>query len=427
MKNRQTITPDLQVRLLKTHVELEAFFRLNAKIFRPDEDHNLVAAQRQRFLLHDPDFHHYQLRGAFFGETYVGGYALLERSLSMGPAHLRTGCINGVVTHPDYRHQGIATVLMQDAIQVAESQRYDLLFLHGVPNFYRQFGYNDVLEDTPRHILARKQLPEYTPGNYIVRTAMHADIPALLACYQRHYSTYLGSFAPMRTLQREEHLLFNWFEVTGDTQPLVALNPEQELQGYLLLSRRRGKLYVYEVATDSWPSTLALLHAHAKLLDAEQETSQELVWPIAPTDATFYFLTEHMPVRSELLSFPDGGWMARTVHIPALIQSLLPLWQKHWQGRSRLVDWTGTIEITIDTYKSYLEVTPSSIQQVDTPSSSVQHVALNSSLFVQLIFGFRPISWALLQSGQQLSDEPIQVLNSLFPLSQAWIAGSDFF
>jgi predicted N-acetyltransferase YhbS len=426
MKNRLTAASDLQVHLLKMPAEFEAFFRLNAEIFRPDEDAALVSAQRRRFLMDDPDFHLHQLRGAFLGDTYVGGYALLERTMCLGPARLRTACINGVATHPAYRHQGIATALMQDAIRVAESQQYALLFLHGLAYFYQQFGYIDILEDSPRHTLARKQLPETDPGTYLVRAATMTDAPALLSCYQRHYSSYLGSFAPMRTLQRQEHLLSNWFEL-AETGSLVVLNYEQELHGYLLLSRRRRKLYVYEVAADTWPATLALLHTHAQLLDAEPEPPQEMSWPLPPTDPTFYFLTEHMPVRSELLSFPNGGWMARLVHVPTLLQSLLPLWQKYWQERSRLVDWTGTLVLNIDASTSFLEVTPTSIRPISTPSSSPLHATLSSNMFAQLIFGFRPISWALLQPGQQLPAELIPALNVLFPLSQAWIAGSDFF
>src|SRR6266550_3827355 len=80
MKNRQTAASDLEVRSLKTPAELEAFFRLNAEIFRPDEDADLVSAQRRRFLMDDPDFYLHQLRGAFLGGTYVGGYAFLQRT-----------------------------------------------------------------------------------------------------------------------------------------------------------------------------------------------------------------------------------------------------------------------------------------------------------------------------------------------------------
>jgi hypothetical protein len=89
MKNRLAASSNFRIRSLASPAEMDAFFRLNAAEFRPDEDLELVAALRQRFLTRDPDFQHHQLRGAFLGDEYVGGYALLERTLCLGPARLR--------------------------------------------------------------------------------------------------------------------------------------------------------------------------------------------------------------------------------------------------------------------------------------------------------------------------------------------------
>jgi GNAT superfamily N-acetyltransferase len=419
----------LQIRSVQMPTEIEARFRLNAQVFRPDEDPERVAAQRQRFLVQKPDFRLEQLRGAFVDDgTLVGGYNLLERTMCLGPARLRTGCINGVMTHPDYRHQGIASALMHDAINIAERKHYALLFLHGIGNFYQQFGYTDVLEDTPHHFLNRQQLPDPTLQACVVRAATAEDVPAILACYQRHYSPYLGSFAPLRTHQRQAHVLFNWFEVQDGIKPLVAVDAEQKLQGYLLLSRRRGRLlYAYEVAADTWSAALALLHAHSQLLDAEPNPPTELDWPLPPTDPTFYLLAQHLPVRSQQFAIPNAGWMARPAYLPTLLQSLLPLWQQHWQERSRLIDWSGTFALTIDDHTNFLEITPAGIQFIDRPSSSPLHITLSSSIFTQLIFAFRPISWVQAQREQRIPEELVPILNVLFPSGQAWIAGSDYF
>jgi hypothetical protein len=111
MKNL-TISPDFVIRSPETAEEIEHYFRLNAKTFRPDEDTVLVASRRRRFIENDPDFQMIQLRSAFFGKDYVGSYRIQERLLCVESSRLRVGWIGGVVTDHDYRHQGIATALM---------------------------------------------------------------------------------------------------------------------------------------------------------------------------------------------------------------------------------------------------------------------------------------------------------------------------
>src|SRR5260370_21266367 len=175
MDHTVTSSPDFSTRSSQTPAEIEAFFQLNAQVFRPDEDQDIVATQRRRYITQEPDFRTSQLRGAYLGTSYVGGYSLLERTMCFGPARLRTGCISGVVTHPDYRHQGIASVLMQDAISLSQGQHYALLFLHGLPVFYHQFCYTDILNDMPWHYIDRKLIPVQSSEAYSIRSATGED------------------------------------------------------------------------------------------------------------------------------------------------------------------------------------------------------------------------------------------------------------
>jgi predicted N-acetyltransferase YhbS len=428
MQKPLTSSPAFRVRPLESSDEVETFFRMNAAVFRHDEDHGLVMARRRRYIEDEPDFHPRQLRGAFLGERYIGGYCLLERRLSLGPARLLTGCIGGVATHPDYRHQGIATALMLDALATARSQQYALLLLHGVPGFYRQFGYTDVFEDAPQHFLLGQDLPELPAGTYTVRPAARGDVASLLACYQRHYCPYPASFAPTRTLRRQEHLLWNGTEATV-VPPLVATSPADELHGYLMLARRAGKLSVYEAAADTWHAALALLHAHSSLLDAQGEPQRELAWPLPPADTTFFLLADQCVLRSELTAFPDRGWMARPAHIPALFRALLPLWQRSWRSRPRDVSWSGTLALAVADETCALDVKEEDIQPVAAglASTATCDVQFSPQSFTRLVFGFRPVSYEMRQVAAHPPAELVPLLDVLFPPGQTWIAGSDFF
>jgi predicted N-acetyltransferase YhbS len=422
MSNGLTSSPDFTIRSLETPEELESYFHLNAQVFRPDEDTTLVAARRRRFIMDDPDFQANHLHGAFLGEVHVGSYRMQERWLYIGSSRVRVGCIGGVVTRPEYRHRGIAIALMLDALTIARQHHYGLLLLHGIADFYRQLGYMDVFEDLPHQSLERARIPEQSPPGYTVRPATADDAPAVLALYREHYGASLASFAPARTVTRQAHYLQYWPE---ENIPFLALNGEHRPEGYLMLSRRRGRLYAHEVAADTWPATLALLQYHSRQLDAEAEPPSELWWPLPLTDLTFHLLADHFPLRSEIDSYPDGGWMAQMVSLPLLVQALLPLWNERWQQRQQ--EWAEQFALTVSDYTIYLELLPGDIQVVESLTDSALQVSLSQQVFMQLFFGFRSITWAVLQPGQSIPGELIPVLNVLFPLGQTWIAGTDGF
>src|SRR5260221_8931208 len=155
--------------------------------------------------------------------------------MCFGPTRLLTGCISGVVTHPAHRHQGIASVLMQDAISFAQGQHYALLFLHGLPGFYYQFGYTDVLEDIPWHYIDRELIPEQSSEAYAIRSATGGDGLAILTLYPRPFNDYLCSFLPTRTIQQQEDLFPDLVE-GNEKKPFFFLQSLHEIYRYLVFS-----------------------------------------------------------------------------------------------------------------------------------------------------------------------------------------------
>ena len=421
MKNLIT-SLDFAIRSPETAEEFEHYFRLNAKTFRPDEDTVLVASYRRRFIENDPDFQMIQLRSAFYGKAYVGSYRIQERSLCVESSRLRVGCIGGVVTDQDYRHQGIATALMQDAFATAQRLQYSFLLLHGIPDYYRQHGFIDVIEDLPQHAIKQTLIPDRPPEKCVVRVAEPSDAALLLALYKEHHSTAMCTFAPTRTIARQVHYLKNWPE---DHLPLLIFNEEGTPRGYALFSKRREQYEAFEVAADTWLAILALLRYQNTLHIGERTLQSEVHWPLPLTDMTYYLLADHLPMRSEIATYPDRGWMARMVSFSALIQSLMPLWQDRWQKHH--IEWTGVLALVIDEVKCTLELSPSNMLLVDNLSGEELEVRFSQQVFTQLVFGFRPVTWAAIQTGQYIPDELIPILDVLFPHKQSWIAGSDYF
>lgn len=343
MNKRLTSSQEFVIRHPETPEEIDTYFRLNAETFRPDEDTKLVASRRRRFIMHDPDFQRIQLHSAFYRQNYVGSYRIQERWMSIESVQLPVGCVGGVVTHPAYQHRGVATAMMQDARAVARNRQYAFLLLHGIADYYKQHGYIDVCEDMPQHAIQRAFIPGDTSSGYLVRTIAPLDTLALLTLYRQHNGISLCSFAPTRTLARQAHYLKSWPE---ENFPSLALSAQGVVEGYLLLARRRDRLFANEVAANTWPAALALLQHHHRLLESEGDTSSELYWPLPFSDVTLHLLADHLPVRSEMDSYPDGGWMARVANISALFPGLLQLWQMRWQ-QSRM-NWTGRITLEVD-------------------------------------------------------------------------------
>src|ERR1051326_912923 len=123
-------TAGIIVRPLATPAERDAFYWLSSQAFNPEQqDRERAIAGNRSYMEGDPDFAPEMLRGAFRGSTLLGGYYIQERLLCMGKALLPTVCIGSVVADPQYRLQGAASALMQDAIAYAQTRKQALLML----------------------------------------------------------------------------------------------------------------------------------------------------------------------------------------------------------------------------------------------------------------------------------------------------------
>ncbi len=423
MQLRHAQSPDFVIRPLETSAERNAYSLLAIQTFSPHVDAVAALPQRRRFVENSPTFEPHQLRGAFVGDTFLGGCHIDARVLRIGPAHLLTACIGGVVTATEHRKQGVAAALLHDAVRYAQQQKHALLLLDGIADFYHRFGFIDVF-DNVTHSIESKNVSERPRSPYIVRPATFEDIPALFTLYQRHYGSCAGSFE--RDLAFQERL----FHERGGMKPYLAVDGKGVVQGYLLLNKRPEKLVAYEVAANDWDAALALLQHHVALTVERHGTegSTEISWPLPPDSFTYYLLADALPLRSQATHMPDADWMARTGHLPTLIDALLPLWNERWQRSSPARP--GVLALIIEDTPFLLGADTVGIHLLDPMTSSAhaaRQIAVSQRVFTQLLFGYRPISWAAKQPGQVIPEDLHGVLDILFPKTSVWIAGSDAF
>ena len=302
------------VRALESEDEVRAFMRLATAQFVGGQDLLGLQGSRPsepaevrwwRFLETAPHAHPGQWRGAFDGPDLRGGYTLEERSLRIGAARLRTGCVGAVVADPAHRGRGVGRAMMWDAVAQAEEREQALLLLFGVPGFYARFGYGDVA-DVAEHAISADRIPAQTDATIAVREATPDDAPALLELYERHDARYAGSF--VRSLEHQRHQI----QHRARERPLlVAVDAAANaLRGSLAFAYGpwwRDPAQAHEVAADTWPATLALLQRHLSLLGGGACTGAPgvagetggapsvLRWQAPPDSMVVYHLADHLP------------------------------------------------------------------------------------------------------------------------------------
>lgn len=413
---------DVTIRPPATDAELDAFFRVAAGQFIRDVAPEIAGPDFRRFTETAPNADPARSRGAFRGETYLGGYLIDERWLRIGAARVRTGCVGVVVTRPEFRGGGVATALMNDAFAFARSRGCVLLMLHGLANFYEPFGYVDVF-DAAEHRIGLEDVPTADDG-YRVRRATVGDAPAMRELYDRHFGPHPGSF--VRSVEQQAFQLGFMASMEGRSYqtrdgrsfepPVVALDQGGRVRGYLVSPWGPLRAFGDEVAADDWPATLALLQYDAGRSGAMPEASPGLRWPLPPNSLAAMLLADHLTVRVESLHRPRANWMAAVIDLDGLVGAMRESWEERW--RRIAGDNPAGIEIAIDG-RSLVRFGGASV------GLTAPKIAISAKVLIPLLFGFRNVRWAMAQPGTVVPVELAAVLEQLFPPLQPWIAPTD--
>lgn len=115
----------------------------------------------------------------------VSSCCLIPQNIQYGGIPLKAGQPELVGTDPAYRRMGLISQQFAELHRWSEARGDDLQIIAGIPNFYRQYGYEMTISLQARRVgplSALESLP-MEPSSLIVQAAVAEDIPALMRLF----------------------------------------------------------------------------------------------------------------------------------------------------------------------------------------------------------------------------------------------------
>ena len=270
-----------------------------------------------------------------------------------------------VATHPDYRNKGLIRALFELVHARSESRGDIVQAITGIFHFYRQFGYEYVLDLGGKRVVYTSQIPKVKEDEaeaYTLRDATAEDVSALqhVYSYRRKIGVVTADIPDSYWLyetQREsdEHQRFPRLQMVVDAAGKV--------YGYAFIASKRYKpgsnleVYTLDMLPEVnlraiLPSVLRALHAYGSRLPIRNVTEQVSLDQISLNLGRAHPVYEALGNIAPFYEVPYA-WYVRVRNIPAFLQHIAPVLERRLE-RSVVADYTG--ELKIDLYRGGLRL-----------------------------------------------------------------------
>ncbi len=362
----------------------------------------------------------------------VSSLALLSKTCAYGGISFGVGQPEFVATHPDYRRRGLIRAQMETVHAWSEARGDKMQIIGGIPNYYRQFGYEYAVGLDMGCVGFKPYVPQLKEGEselYRLRPATPDDAPFIAetsAFAQRRYLASATLDEPYwRGLARRSQ--------SGDpAQPALRLieTSEGEPVGYLLhvaslLANHQIGVRIYEVKLGvAWlPVSLSVARYLCATGEAyaarDNKTFGTFNFQLGPDHPVYEALHDLLPRQI--------GPYALYVRIPNLADFMqhVAVVLEQRLAQSILVGYTGECKLSF--YRDWLRLRFEQGQlkaaEPWQPEQWAEDAAFPDLTFLQLLMGYRSLEelqYAFMDCRCR-KDETHALLRVLFPKQTSYI------
>ncbi len=434
------------IRRWSTPADQEKIGQLMGRIFRnnPDQPINVRAVDEARIFMSD-DFPFMGAGDIAIVEDtsqpdcpIVACTSVWQHTWSYGGIPFGVGRPENVVSAPAYRNRGLVRALFE-MFHARSAARGDMVqAITGIPYYYRQFGYEYVLELSGERTIPLQAIPEARAGEqerYHLRLATLNDVATLLALYNQS--------RPQSLVWHETDERYWRYHISGWQEPIaqekdavtigfngrvhMIVDKNEQVCGYVWMGAKRwgAGLDVYAIQMkegvnwqEALPCLLRLLRQHGESLlpiECNEKAFRQLHFALRSSHPLHLLLDSSFGGESD----PPYAWYLRVADVPAFIRHISPALEDRL-ARSPLTGHTG--ELLLNFYRGGLRLEfvqgklVRSEPWVSPVDEELEHAGCPPLLFLQLLFGYR--SLAELQAvfpDLWTKKEAALLLNILFP------------
>jgi hypothetical protein len=342
-----------------------------------------------------------------------------------------------VGTHADYRKRGLVRRQFDEVHAWSQARGQMLQFITGIPNYYRQFGYEMAVDLSGGRVGYESQLPRLKEDEsepFTIRPAVESDIAFIMQV------TAHGSRRSLVTCLRDENA---WrYELLGMSPKnvnraviCIIQNPSGEPVGYLMHpwfnwetgSSMSIALTAYELKPGvSWLSVTPSVARYLWKTGGEYAVNsdkpfQAYAFWLGLSHPSYEVFREKLPRQRDPYAF-----YLRLPDLAGFIHHIRPALEKRLEDSELVVGHSGSLSLNF--YRSGLKLTFESgrmtgVEAFNPASSQDGDAGFPGLTFTQMLFGYRSFEDLQLSFPDcwDKNEEARILLNELFPKQPSFV------